>query len=92
MRSKQQPRPSFRWPQQRGDNLTGKYPYVTSHARTQVRTHERTYFHYFTLHPAFLTSRDEITASPRVPRSGIPLARERNEIDRRLTDARTRRY
>lgn len=25
MRSKQQPRPSFRWPQQRGDNLTGKY-------------------------------------------------------------------
>ena len=25
MRSKQQPRPSFRWPQQRGDNVTGKY-------------------------------------------------------------------
>ncbi|KAG5313310.1 TIPT protein, partial [Acromyrmex insinuator] len=24
MRSKQQPRPSFRWPQQRGDNLTGE--------------------------------------------------------------------
>ncbi|KYN16402.1 hypothetical protein ALC57_11272 [Trachymyrmex cornetzi] len=35
MRSKQQPRPSFRWPQQRGDNLTGKYPYVTSHAPTE---------------------------------------------------------
>lgn len=29
MRSKQQPRPSFRWPQQRGDNVTGKYFTIT---------------------------------------------------------------
>lgn len=28
MRSKQQPRPSFRWPQQRGDNVTGKYQHI----------------------------------------------------------------
>jgi len=86
MRSKQQPRPSFRWPQQRGDNLTGKYPYVTSHASTHARTHARILF--FILHPVLLTSRRD-TASPHVPRSGIYcyIAQERNEIDRRLTDA-----
>lgn len=75
MRSKQQPRPSFRWPQQRGDNLTGKYPYVTSHARTHAR------ILFFILHPALLTSRRD-TASLRVPRSGILLYRSGKKRDR----------
>ena len=39
MRSKQQPRPSFRWPQQRGDNLTGKYLNQATHPVAQS-THE----------------------------------------------------
>lgn len=45
MRSKQQPRPSFRWPQQRGDNLTGKYPNHTQ----RISTHESTHTHASTL-------------------------------------------
>lgn len=45
MRSKQQPRPSFRWPQQRGDNLTGKYPNHTQRISTHERARTRTRIH-----------------------------------------------
>ncbi|XP_051157075.1 protein tiptop isoform X1 [Leptopilina boulardi] len=40
MRSKQQPRPSFRWPQQRGDNITGEDGVESSGPGTDLQGEE----------------------------------------------------